>query len=69
MNLIEIFGYVSMIVVLVSVTMNDMRKLRITNTVACAMFVIYGVLMHAYPVVIMNICVIIINLYRLNKSK
>ena len=69
MESIEIFGYVSMVVVLISMLMNDIKKLRIVNSIACAMFVIYGVSLHAYPIVIMNVLVIIINLYRLSKGK
>lgn len=69
MNSIEILGYVSMIVVLISMLMGDIKKLRIINSIACAMFVVYGVLLHAYPIVIMNVLVIAINLIRLSKGK
>lgn len=69
MEAIEIFGYVSMLVVLISMLMNDIKKLRIVNSIACAMFVIYGIALHAYPIVIMNVLVIAINLYRLSKGK
>lgn len=69
MTSIEIFGYISMIVVLISMTMGDIRKLRILNSVSCAMFVIYGFILGAYPIVIMNILCIIINLYKLSKGK
>jgi Flp pilus assembly protein protease CpaA len=69
MEAIEIFGYVSMVVVLISMLMGDIKKLRIVNSIACAMFVIYGISLHAYPIVIMNVLVIAINLYRLSKGK
>lgn len=65
MELIEIWGYLSMIVVLVSVMMKDVKKLRITNSIACAMFIIYGIQLHAYPIVVMNSLVILINLFML----
>lgn len=67
--MIEIFGYVSMVVVLVSMLMKNIRTLRIVNTVACVMFVVYGFLLHAYPIVIMNLLVIGINLYQLKKGR
>jgi len=54
MEAIEIFGYVSMVVVLISMLMGDIKKLRIVNSIACAMFVIYGISLHAYPIVIMS---------------
>jgi hypothetical protein len=67
--MIEIWGYISMIVVLASMMMKDMKKLRITNSIACAMFVVYGLIHETYPIVIMNILVILINLYQLKKNK
>ena len=67
--MIEVWGYISMIVVLASMMMKDMKKLRITNSIACAMFVVYGLIHETYPIVIMNILVILINLYQLKKNK
>lgn len=58
-----------MIVVLISVLMKDIKKLRMINTISCIMFVIYGVALGAYPIVIMNSLVIIINIWRLYKGE
>ncbi len=69
MNFLEIFGYLSMLVVLTSMLMEDIKWLRIINSVACAMFVVYGYFHEAYPVVTMNIIVIFINLYKLKQNK
>ena len=67
--MIEIWGYISMIVVLASMMMKNIKKLRIANSIACAMFIIYGVAHETYPVVIMNFLVIVINLYQLKKGE
>ncbi len=67
--MIEIYGYISMIVVVISMMMKDMKWLRIINTISCAMFVIYGLLIGAYPIVLLNSIVILINLYRLVKGE
>jgi hypothetical protein len=69
MTSIEIFGYLSMVVVLISMLMGDIKKLRIVNSIACAMFMVYGFVLGAYPIVIMNVLVIAINLYKLSKGK
>ena len=66
---IEIFGYAAMAVVLYSMTMKDIRSLRYVNSVACAMFVVYGIIIGSYPVAIMNILVIAINLYQNYKNR
>ena len=54
-----------MVFVLLSMLMKDMKKLRIINSISCAMFIIYGVVLGAYPIVLLNALVILINLYRL----
>jgi hypothetical protein len=63
MQAVDIFGYASSLVVLASYLINDIRKLRIVNSVGCFMFVLYGVAIGAVPVVLMNVAVIGINIY------
>lgn len=67
--MLEVFGYISMVVVLVSMMMENIKWLRIINSIACAMFMFYGYSHGTYPVVLMNACVIIINLIRLKQNK
>ena len=66
---IEVFGYISMIIALVSMMMKDIKTLRIVNSIECAMFVVYGFILGAYPIVIMNILVIIINVHQILKKQ
>ncbi len=68
-NMVEILGYVAMIIVLVSFTMKDMMKLRMLNSIACAMFVVYGIIHETTPIVIMNILVILVNVFYLIKER
>ena len=63
MSAIEIYGYISMVVVIISMLQKNVEKLRIINTISCIMFVIYGFLIGAYPVIVLNSIVILINLY------
>ncbi|NBP57425.1 hypothetical protein EBU71_12995 [bacterium] len=65
MTPIEIFGYIAMLVVLASMLMTDVKWLRITNSVASGMFLVYGLVLSAYPLVVMNGLVILINIYKL----
>jgi uncharacterized protein with PQ loop repeat len=67
--MIEVFGYIGMIIVLFSFTMKDMMKLRILNSIACAIFVVYGIMHETIPIVIMNILVILINVFYVLKEK
>jgi len=67
--MIDIFGYVGSLIVFISFMMKDIKKLRLINTVACIIFVIYGIVKVAYPVAITNIIVVIINIVFLIRNK
>lgn len=69
MSNIEIYGYISMIVVVISMMMKDIKWLRILNSISCAMFIIYGFLISAHPIIILNSIVIGINVFRLLKGE
>ena len=64
---IEIFGYIGTILVVVSMLMTSMVKLRIINTVGSIISGTYAIICGAYPLVLMNACLIIINIYNLLK--
>lgn len=62
----ELFGYLAMLFLLVSFLMKDIRRLRTLNTLACALFVVYGFLLDiSWPIVISNSAIFGINLYYL----
>lgn len=65
----EILGYAASFFVVLSLLMADMKRLRYVNAVGCSLFVIYGVCIGAYPVVLMNVIALMINLYYLNKLR
>ncbi len=68
-NYIEIIGYLASIVLLVSFLKKDIKQLRIVNSIGCALFVTYGVLLSSYPIVITNLAIILINGYQLLYKK
>ena len=68
-TLLEAWGYLSMILVLISMLMNDIRNLRIINSIACSMFILYGYFHSAYPLVLMNTIIILINIVKLKQGK
>jgi len=47
--------------------MKDIFKLRFINLMGCVLFVIYGLIIEAYPVAIANAIIVFINLYYLYK--
>lgn len=62
----EVYGYLGSAFILLSFVMKDLFKLRMLNTVGCSFFVVYGVMMNmAWPVIITNTLIILINIYYL----
>ncbi|MDD6769359.1 MAG: YgjV family protein [Inconstantimicrobium porci] len=64
-NWVEYIGYGASILVGLSMFMKDIMKLRFVNTIGCLLFVIYSFFIKAYPVAIVNIIIIFVNLYYL----
>ena len=62
---IEWVGYAASLFIVVSLTMTSIVKLRIINSVGCLLFIIYGLNLNAYPVVISNALIVMINVYNL----
>ncbi len=63
----EYIGYLASIIILISLLMSSVKKLRWINLFGSLTFVIYGILIKAYPVAILNIGTVGINIYYLIK--
>ena len=64
--LTEWVGYAAMLVLLISFMMKDVKKLRVINSIGCALFVVYGLMLDiSWPIVITNSAIICINFYYL----
>lgn len=61
----EIVGYAASILVAISLTMRSVLRLRVVNLIGASVFSIYGVLIHAYPVAVLNGLIVLIDLYYL----
>ena len=65
---LEIFGYIGTVLVILSMTMKSINKLRAVNIAGGTISTIYSAIISAWPIVIMNICLISINSYHLVKA-
>ncbi|BBM82634.1 hypothetical protein [Candidatus Uabimicrobium amorphum] len=61
----EFIGYAASILVAVSLMMSSILKLRIINLVGAITFVVYGLMLPAYPVAFVNFLIVCINVYYL----
>ena len=60
---VEWFGYLASLVVLISLTMTSIIKLRLINLVGCLLFATFAWLIDSVPTVFMNLGIACINLY------
>lgn len=68
-TIFEIIGYVGSALVLVSFLMASVVKLRVVNAIGSTIFAVYALLIRSYPTMIMNICLVLVNLYYLWKLR
>ena len=67
--ILEIAGYIGSALVVISMLMSSIVKLRVINTIGSIISCVYAIICKAYPLALMNICLIIINLYNLNRLR
>ena len=68
-NIIEIIGIFAAAFILLSFLCNGERQIRIVNTIGAVLFVIYGILINALSVYLMNGILIIVHIRKLFKLK
>lgn len=66
-TIIEMIGYLGSSLVLISFLMASVAKLRIVNSVGSVIFTIYAFIIKSYPTAVMNLCLVLINVYYLVK--
>ena len=65
---LEIFGYIGTALVILSMTMKSINKLRAINVAGGTISMIYSAFVSAWPIVVMNACLITINSCHLVKA-
>lgn len=65
--MVEMIGYLGSILVVVSMLMSSVVKLRVINTIGSGIFAAYALMIHSYPTALMNLCLVGINLWNLVK--
>ncbi len=65
--LLEIVGYAASGLIAISLMMSSILRLRLINMVGAVAFAIYGLLIQAYPVAVLNGLIALINVYHLRR--
>jgi uncharacterized protein with PQ loop repeat len=68
MNTIEIIGWIATIGTLLSFAVKDMYKLRLINSAASIVWIVYGILKVDNPIIVINSAVIVMHLYWFYKN-
>lgn len=64
-NTVELIGYLGSVLVAVSLMMKSLLRLRLINLFGALFFTIYGILLKAYPVAVLNGMIVCIDIYYL----
>lgn len=64
---LEIFGYIGTALVLVSMAMTSITKLRVINLAGSVVSMIYAAFCSAWPVVLLNFGLALINIIKLSR--
>ena len=64
---LEIVGYVGSALIAISLMMKNILKLRLINFAGAVIFAIYGLIIAAYPVFVLNVIIALVNVYYLLK--
>lgn len=65
--MVEMIGYLGSALVVVSMLMSSVIKLRVINTIGSGIFAAYALMIHSYPTALMNAFLVGINIYNLVK--
>jgi hypothetical protein len=68
-TIIELIGYIGSALVLISFLMPSVIKLRLINSAGALISAIYALIIHSYPVALMNICLLCINCVQLARLR
>ena len=66
-QIIELVGYLGSALVIVSMLMTSVVKLRVINTIGSVIFCTYALCIHSYPTAAMQVALIIINVVNLSR--
>jgi len=53
-TIFDIIGYIASIILAISLLMKSLIRLRVLNGIGALIYIIYGILIEAYPVAVLN---------------
>lgn len=68
MNPVELIGYLASALVVLSLTMRSIVRLRVLSTIGGVVFTAYGLLIGSWPIVLTNTAVALVNIWNLRRE-
>ena len=65
--IVPVLGYAASILLAISLLVTNDIKFRWLNTCGCVCFIVYGILIHAFPIILTNTILFLINVFYLVK--
>lgn len=66
---LDLLGYLGSVLILVSMLMTSVVRLRVINIIGSAIFAVYALLIRSYPTAFLNACLVGVNVYQLIRLK
>lgn len=66
---LELFGYLGTALVLISMMMTSVKWLRLVNMTGSLISMIYAILVHTWPVALLNFGLIVIHIVKLSRLR
>lgn len=66
---LEVFGYIGMALVLISMMMTSVKWLRIVNMSGAVICAIYGIMTNTWPTALLNLGLLIIQVVQLHRLR
>jgi len=66
-TIVLLVGYAASVLLAISLLVNNDLKFRWLNTWGCVAFIVYGIMIHAFPIILTNSILLLINAFHLVK--
>ena len=65
----EWIGIAGTLFIILAFTMNGERKIRVLDLIGALLFVIYGVTIHSFSTVLLNVVLVVVQAYKLLRRR
>lgn len=69
LNYVEYLGIVASLFIFLSFIFKNPTKIRAVNSIGSVLFIIYGIRLHSYSIVVLNIATVVLQIYQIVRNK